>query len=156
MCRSTSLETKDNVPLAALQRFNELLAARKLRLTPQRRAVFGAILACRGHICAEHVLAAVARQRPELRINKTTVYRNLDLLVELGLVIEHKCGEGSAQYEPAFRGQHSHLLCRRCGAMFDLDNAIASGLRTVLRAQLGFYAEIERHPILGLCADCHI
>ncbi len=113
-------------------------------------AVFG----CPGHICADHILKAVTVRHPELKMNKTTVYRALDLLLELGLVTEHKCGDGRAQYEPAARGRHSHMICRGCGQLLDLDEGIAAMLREGLRARHGFRAELESYPIFGLCASC--
>jgi len=78
--------------------------------------VYGAIVGCSRHICAEHILKGVVCAARRLRMNKTTVYRALDLLLESGLVIEHRGADGRAQYEPASRGRHSHLLCRRCGS----------------------------------------
>jgi len=58
------------------------------------------------HICADISCGPVSSRHPELRMNKTTVYRALDLLLDMGLVSEHKCGDGRAQYELAARGSH--------------------------------------------------
>lgn len=130
------------------------LRGRGLRLTVQREAVCETVFNCPGHICAEHILDAVSTRYPGLRVNKTTVYRTLDLLLELGLVLEHKCGEGRAQYEAASRGRHTHVICRGCGTLLDVDADLARTIRDALLSQHGFEAELESYPVQGLCSSC--
>lgn len=132
----------------------ERLRERGLHLTAQRRAVSDAVFGCPGHICAEHLVTETSESHPGLRMDKTTVYRTLDLLVEMGLVSMHKCGDGPAQYEPASRGPHGHLVCRRCGAMSNLDQSALEEIFRSLFAQHGFAADLASYPILGLCARC--
>lgn len=154
MCRSTDSGTWRRLEPAELRQLADALRERGLRLTTQRKAVCEAVFGCPGHICAEHVLAVVEKRWPGIEMNKTTVYRTLGLLADLGLVREHRCSDGPAQYEPAARGQHSHLICRRCGALHNLDSALAAELAERLRERHGFRAELESYPISGLCADC--
>lgn len=130
------------------------LRERGLDLTAQRRAVFEAIYTCPGHVCADQILAAVTERHPGPKMNKTTVYRALDLLLDLGLIRVHKCGDGPAKYEPASRGPHSHLLCRRCGKLFDIDNILSARLREDISVHHDFLVELESYPIFGLCATC--
>jgi len=130
------------------------LRDRGLRLTFQREAVCETIFNCVGHICAEHILSAVSTNHPRLRMNKTTVYRTLDLLLDLGLVTEHKCGEGRAQYEPASRGRHSHLICCECGVLMDIDPDVAGSFRDQLRLRYGVQVDLESYPVVGLCPEC--
>jgi len=154
MCTSTCSGERRDLDPAERKRIVSVLRERGLRLTPHREAVCEALFNCPGHICAEHILDAVEAHRPHLEMNKTTVYRTLDLLLEAGLVIEHRCADGRAQYEPASRGRHSHLICRQCGELVDLDGQTVAALREGLRARHGFYAELESYPIFGLCATC--
>ncbi len=130
------------------------LRSRELRLTPRREAVCETIFSCPGHICAEHILGAVSEMHPRLRMNKTTVYRTLDLLLELGLLTEHKCADGRAQYEPASRGRHSHAICRKCGALVGIDGNLVASIQTSLRSRHGFEVDLESYPIFGLCSSC--
>lgn len=154
LCTSTDTGNWRRLPSEERARISLALQERGLRLTPQREAVCEAILGCPGHICAEHILDTVAAHHPDLKVNKTTVYRTLDLLLEAGLISEHKCGDGRAQYEPASRGRHSHLICRQCGELLDLEESVAVTLREGLKALHGFQAELESYPIFGLCASC--
>ncbi|MGE5620004.1 MAG: Fur family transcriptional regulator [Sphingomonadaceae bacterium] len=154
MCTSTGFDQWHGFGLPEREMVAAALAERGLRLTPQREAVCEAVFGCPGHICAEHILEKVSAHHPDLKVNKTTVYRTLDLLLELGLITEHKCGDERAQYEPASRGRHSHLLCRRCGELLDLDDGVAVTLQAGLRALHGFQADLESYPIFGLCSAC--
>ena len=154
MCKSTYCGTWRALDSAEQGQLAEALQERGLQVTLQREAVWEVVFGCPGHICAEHILAVVSRERPGLRMNKTTVYRTLDVLVELGLVSEHRCEDGPTQYEPASRGHHSHLLCQRCGTLSDLDHDVAADLAESLRARYGFLVDLESHPILGLCGHC--
>jgi Fur family transcriptional regulator, ferric uptake regulator len=154
VCTSTVLD--EGAKLSPIDRdvICAALRTRGLRLTTQREAVCEAVFNCPGHICAEHILEHAAATYPRLRMNKTTVYRSLDLMMELGLITEHKCGDGRAQYEPASRGDHSHMICRCCGTLFDLEPQLATDFREGLNARYGFRVELESYPILGLCSSC--
>jgi Fur family ferric uptake transcriptional regulator len=158
VCKSTDSGEWRPLEPVELKLLTEAVRARGLHLTAQRRAVCEAVFGCPGHICAEHVLAVVRERWADARarVNKTTVYRTLDLLVDLELVSEHKCGDGPAQYEPASRGHHSHAICRRCGSLQNLDPAIAAELGEQLRTRHGFQADLESYPIIGLCASCRV
>lgn len=154
MCTSTDTGSWRRLSPQERAQITHALQERGLRLTTQRETVCETILGCPGHICAEHILETVTAHHPGLRMNKTTVYRALDLLLEMGLISEHKCGDGRAQYEPASRGRHSHLICRQCGQLLDLEESVAVTLREGLRALHGFQAELESYPIFGVCASC--
>ena len=154
MCTSSALAEGKKLSPEDRELVAAALRTRGLRLTTQREAVCEVLFNCPGHICAEHILMSAASRYPRLRINKTTVYRSLDLLMELGLVSEHKCGDGRAQYEPASRGRHSHMICRKCGTLLDLEPDLAATLRNGLDARYGFHVELESYPIFGVCRAC--
>jgi Fur family transcriptional regulator, ferric uptake regulator len=154
MCTSTDAGQWRGLGLGERREITTTLRERGLYLTAQREAVCEAVFGCPGHICAEHIQRTVAARHPDLRMNKTTIYRTLALLMELGLVTEHRCGDGPVQYEPAARGRHSHAICRRCGELLHLDDDVAASLRDSLRARHGFQVDLESYPVSGLCASC--
>jgi Fur family transcriptional regulator, ferric uptake regulator len=154
MCTSTDAGQWHRLTAAERREIGETLRERGLYLTAQREAVCEAVFGCPGHICTEHIQRMVSERHPELRMNKTTIYRTLALLMEMGLVTEHRCGDGPTQYEPAARGRHSHVICRSCGELLHLDEDVAAGLRASVRARSGFQVDLESYPIAGLCANC--
>lgn len=123
-------------------------------MTAQRAAVYDVLLETNDHICAEHILESIRHKHPSWRINKTTIYRTLDLLLALGMVYEMKRDDGRAQYELAFRGPHGHLICRRCGELQDLDPAVAASFRAALYSKSEFDVDIVGHAFPGICHRC--
>lgn len=103
------------------------------------------------HVTAEEVLDEVRRGLPGLSL--PTVYSALEVLEEAGLVRRIAAGRGSALYD-ARAADHHHLVCRRCGAVEDLE--AASGLEEVVAGarERGFDAESAEVVIHGLCARC--
>ena len=158
MCTTTAARADTDAPkpeeAAERARFVKILREHGYPLTAQRAAVMDVICRVSGHICAEHLQATVRSRYPSLRLNKTTVYRALDLFLSLGLVTEMKCGDGRAQYELASRGRHSHLICLRCGQLQDLHEDIAAMVISCIDRRLGFVPELEAYPVFGLCAHC--
>ena len=139
---------------AERRHLREALRAGGYAVTAQRRAAYEALLEANDHTCAEHILEAIQRDHPTWRVNKTTVYRNLDLFQSLGLIREMRREDGRAQYELALHGRHGHLICRRCGELFDLDPALAVGLQQQLQERSGFAVDLSGHALYGLCARC--
>ena len=154
MCLSTTVAVPGRLDPHDRDAITEALRGRGLRLTARREAVSEAIANCDGHICAEHILSAVSANHPQVGMNKTTVYRTLDLMIDLGLVTEHRCGDGRAQYEMASRGRHSHMICRECGLLMDMDPGLASSFRDALRLKSGFQIDLEHYPVHGVCPEC--
>src|SRR3954470_21936272 len=83
------------------------LRARGYRLTPRRLMVVEVLAANGGHLTVEEILAAVRACHPQ--INKTTVYRTLEMLRELGIVVMTDLGGGKLEYE-LISHPHHHLI----------------------------------------------
>ena len=125
-----------------------------LSVTARRMATYEALLQANDHICVEHILERLHQSHPQWHVNKTTIYRNLDLLAKLGLVHEMRNAEGRSQYELALHGPHGHLLCSACGNIQDIDPAQVAQLEQEMRTRYGFAIELENQALLGLCARC--
>ena len=122
------------------------------RLTPQRLMILSAIENSDDHISAEEIYAQVVAKYPN--INISTVYRTLELLEELGLVTETDLGEGRVRYHPVEQGNHHHLVCRECGAIIDLDEALLSSPESTLLKEYEFSADLRHLAIFGRCVNC--
>ncbi len=128
------------------------LNERGYRLTPQRMMILSAIEDSDDHISAEEIYAQVAAKYPS--INISTVYRTLELLKELGLVTETDLGGGRLRYHSVEQGHHHHLVCKECGAIIGLDEAVLSSIRDALLREYGFTADLKHLAIFGRCARC--
>jgi len=128
------------------------LRGQGFRLTPQRMMILSAIEDGNGHICAEEIYAQVTAKYPH--VNISTVYRTLELLKKLGLVIETDLGDGRLRYHSTDKGHHHHLVCKECGAIIDIDESTLVRLQDVLLHQYNFSAELKHVAIFGLCEKC--
>ena len=114
--------------------------------------VLAAIEASDNHISAEEIYAQVHAKYP--RINISTVYRTLELLKGLGLVTETDLGEGRLRYHLADKGHHHHLVCQKCGAVFELDESLLASVKDSLLQKYGFVADLRHLAIFGRCGNC--
>ena len=125
------------------------------RLTEPRRRVLKVLAASPGHLTAEQVRdrARSADGSPELVFS--TVYRNLEALVEMGLVTMFVDG-GQTTYEwvATHDRDHHHLLCDQCGHSEEIDVQVIESVTRELHRRSGFAADIRHLAIHGRCADC--
>ncbi len=122
------------------------------RLTPQRMLILSIIHDSKGHMTADEIHNRVVQQYPFVDIS--TVYRTLQLLKKLHLVTETDLGGGRVRYELAEGSRHHHLVCRRCGDMFPLEDEVIEPLRARLLEKHGFQADMEHFAIFGVCRAC--
>jgi len=130
----------------------QVLKEKDYRLTPQRIAVLQVLHEYEGHITAADIYDRVKRVFP--RVNKSTVYRTLELLKKLELVTETDFGGNQLYYHHAEKGHHHHLVCQKCGRTIDLDEAILASLRELLVSKYRFVPEIKHMAIFGRCLNC--
>jgi len=131
----------------------ETLRTHGRRLTPQRRMVYAALLDHPGHATADDLFGSLARRLPGMQ--RTTVYRTLDLLVEMGLARAVRLGR-STSYEPVREGadSHQHLVCDGCGATADVGvPALVDPVRVAAEA-VGYVVSRVDLVAHGICAAC--
>jgi len=122
------------------------------RRTPQREIILEVIHSLGSHFSAEQVCRAVRTKSSY--INRSTVYRTLDLFRDIGLLLELRTSNGQTEYELASAGYHHHLICKSCGRMIELADQYLASLEKDLLIDYGFEAQIQHLAIFGRCADC--
>lgn len=122
------------------------------RLTPQRESVLTVVAESDGHLTAEEILARVRERYPYL--NKSAVYRSLDLLAELSLVTQTDLGHGRVEYELHRHPHHHHLICRHCKAVQQIEHSAFEPLHRKLKNDFGFEADLDHFAIFGTCSKC--
>ena len=134
-------------------RFLAFVRERGLRVTPERLALLDKIFAHHGHVDAEDLLSALAADG--VKISRATVYRNLDLLVECGLVVKQRLGGDRHLYEHVHAGQrHDHLVCAECGRVVEFISPGIAALQTEICRAHGFAPGRHVLQISGLCNRC--
>lgn len=137
------------------EHFIEFIRDRGLRLTPERLALLDEIYSQHGHIDAEELLAAMRRRGS--KTSRATVYRNLELLVECGLVRKQLLAGQRHVYEHVHLGQrHDHLVCRQCGRIAEFVSPGIEALQTEICRAHGFDPNSHALQILGICTACRV
>jgi len=123
------------------------------RATPQRLLILGAFARPGEHLTAEEVYDRVGPLAPA--VNRSTVYRTLELFRDLGLITETDLGGGVRHFELFDDHRHHHLICRNCGGMLELDDDIVAPLRDRVRERHNFAVTIDHLALFGWCSYCN-
>jgi Fur family ferric uptake transcriptional regulator len=121
------------------------------RLTPQRELVLAAVEKL-GHATPEEVLACV--RESSSAVNLSTVYRNLEVLEDLGLVRHAHLSDRGATYHSTTEHEHFHLVCRKCQRVISVEPDAASPFVARLREERGFEADLGHLVVFGSCVEC--
>lgn len=131
------------------------LVAKGARITRQRLIVLDTLSANRGHVTADKLLELAQARDPN--INKTTIYRTLELFSQLGLVAINNISQGAngSQYEyELVSTPHHHLICKECGKAIELSDAVLNPLRQLIESEHRFKPCFDQITFLGICSDC--
>ena len=127
------------------------LRERGQRVTPQRLVVARVLEELDRHATAELVFGEVSARMPGVSL--PTVYATLELLEELGLVVRVASEGGAVVYDPR-TDDHHHLVCRRCGAIADVDATVQTAAVLGAARAAGFAPDTTQVVVKGLCAVC--
>jgi Fur family peroxide stress response transcriptional regulator len=135
-----------------IQQFEARCRQRGLALTVQRRAILEAILDRTDHPTADQVYEDVKPQLPT--VSRTTVYRVLETLVELGVITKASSPGAATRFDPMTQ-RHHHLVCLHCDRLIDLADPQLDQ-RVALPDVASHSFEIQDFSIHfhGICATC--
>ncbi len=132
--------------------FQAMMRARGYRVTRQRQLILDAICEGAGHTTVEEIFARAHAKDPGL--NLATVYRNLEFLCRLRLVLAAENSGGRTVYEIAGETPHHHLVCRACGSVETVGPEAARLLFDFVAREHGFQADMDHLTLYGLCRAC--
>jgi Fur family transcriptional regulator, ferric uptake regulator len=121
------------------------------RVTPQRLMILAAFESGE-HLTADEVYSRIAGRSPV--INRSTVYRTLELFRDLGVISETDLGGGVRQFELLDQHRHHHLVCRECSAIVEIEDSLIEPVRRQIQEQYGFTADIDHLALFGRCRYC--
>jgi Fur family ferric uptake transcriptional regulator len=122
------------------------------RLTPQRNLIWEVLRDAGRHVTAEEVAAEVRRTLPD--VNVSTVYRTLELLVSLDLVVETRLEGSAVYYEVSPEPTHHHFVCTSCGAVGHFGDELLAPVHEELSANQAFAVSHIQVTAFGLCREC--
>jgi Fur family ferric uptake transcriptional regulator len=127
----------------------DLLRAEGRRVTTARRTIIELLGGADDHLTADDIARRVHYAHPEIHVS--TVYRTLESLETWGLVEHVHRGHGASFFHLA--ESHPHLVCERCGRVFDVPAYEFSALVCRVREVYGFDLDIAHNALMGICSD---
>jgi Fur family ferric uptake transcriptional regulator len=122
-----------------------------VRMTRQRRAILDALEKSRSHPTAHQVHQMVRRRLSQISL--ATVYRNLELLADQGLIQKLELGGAQMRFDGS-PAEHYHVRCVSCGRVDDVAARPPISIRRAARRVKGYQILGHRLELIGLCARC--
>ena len=138
--------------------FKRILREKGLKVTKQRLIVLEVLAEnAERHLTAEEIYERVKVENPDIGL--ATVYRTVQLLLELELIDRINLDDGFVRYEigdmeKSEHHRHHHLICLRCGNVSAFQNDMLEALETGVKAALGFQVTDHEVKLYGICRDC--
>lgn len=130
---------------------NTLQKESHLRMTQQRKVILEELNRMRRHPSADEVYEVVRKKMP--RISLGTVYRNLEVLSELGKIQKLELG-GTIKRFDWNPNKHYHIRCLQCGRVDDAPVAPLTRIEDELYGSTVYEIVGHRLEFLGLCPEC--
>ncbi|MBR4153644.1 MAG: transcriptional repressor [Selenomonadaceae bacterium] len=128
------------------------------KMTPQRKEILQIFVdhSDYHHMSAEDVYNILRENKSEIGL--ATVYRSLDLLCELGMLVHVDFGDGCARYElnsadPKVH-HHHHLICLKCKKVIEFEEDLLEMLEAYIEKKSGFQILNHEVKFFGYCSDC--
>lgn len=122
-----------------------------MRITTQRQIILEELSKVASHPTANEVYEMVRRRLP--RIGLGTVYRNLELMAETGMILKIEVGGTQKRFDATII-PHYHVRCVECGKVDDIKMPIQHAINEAA-AQASKYQIMGHHvEFTGLCSEC--
>ena len=140
------------------EKVKDLLREKGLKVTSQRLMVLN-ILSAHGdeHLTVEEIYDLAKEESPEIGL--ATIYRTVQVLLELHVIEKVTFDDGFARYElnGAETGsghRHHHAICTQCGKVYSLETDLLDTLEKQVFESLGFEVTDHEVKLYGLCSAC--
>ncbi|AMV70979.1 Fur family transcriptional regulator [Desulfuromonas carbonis] len=139
-------------PQTRLDEILTKLRQRECRITPQRIAILRALLHSDQHPSVEMVYRQVSALFPTTSL--ATVYKTVNLLKEIGEVLEIPISAGRNRYDGNNPSPHPHLICTRCTSVSDPAVSLLGPLQDEVAQATGYKITSHQVQLFGLCPAC--
>lgn len=134
-----------------MKNITSIFKEKKLKLTPQRLAVYNYLMGTKSHPSAETIYAGIQEQYPTMSL--ATVYKAVKTLASVGLIQEINVGEGNFRYD-ANTISHPHIQCLKCGRVDDICNISLDALNKEAQKKSEYEILSNQVYFYGYCKDC--
>lgn len=134
-----------------MENITTIFREKKLKLTPQRIAVYKFLKSTKEHPSAEVIYKALQPTYPTMSL--ATIYKALKTLVQVELIIELNVGEGNFRYDGNMN-PHPHIQCMSCGRVDDIEGICFSNVNEDVKQYTDYEVLASKIYFYGLCKDC--
>ncbi|GAF67169.1 Fur family transcriptional regulator [Bacillus sp. TS-2] len=134
-----------------LQDAIEALKSTRVRMTPQRHAILEYLYDSMKHPTADEIYKALEGRFPNMSV--ATVYNNLRVFKDVGIVKELTYGDSSSRFD-CVTTDHYHVICQDCGKIVDFHYPGLDEVETLAEHVTGFRIHSHRMEIYGSCEGC--
>jgi Fur family peroxide stress response transcriptional regulator len=120
------------------------------RVTPQRVAIVEYVMNTDSHPSAEEIYKLIKKKYP--MVSLATVYKTLELLTEMGVVLELSFVDG-ARYD-ANIAKHVNVVCMNCGRIEDIGDESLAELESRIAKRSRYKINSARYELYGYCGEC--
>jgi len=136
---------------ARMRAFMEACAARGVKVTHQRLEIYRDLASTQEHPDAEAIWSRVRKRIPT--ISRDTVYRNLKMLAEQGLISIVGMSHERLRFDANMK-EHHHFVCVRCGLIRDFSSQHLEDVQFPVEAE-AFGSPLSLHlEVKGVCGAC--
>jgi Fur family ferric uptake transcriptional regulator len=144
-----------DVAVSPVQKFQEYLAIKGMRLTAARSIIVKEVFASHEHFDVDTLVDRLSKRADGRRVSRSSIYRAISWLEEAGLVRKVARTNDRDVYEHDYGyPQHDHLICSKCGTLIEFRNQAISELLEDVAAEHGFRMKGHRLEVYGMCAAC--
>ena len=122
-----------------------------LKYSRQRESIKECLMERKDHPTADALYTSIREKFPNISLG--TVYRNLNLLVDLGEIHRFSCGDGTDHFDYD-TSPHYHYVCKNCGSIVDLPMETSAELEETARRYVK--GTVDEHTVFfyGTCDKC--
>lgn len=125
--------------------------ASMIRLTTQRQIILEELSKVKSHPTASELYDMVRKRLP--RIGLGTVYRNLELMADSGIILKIEVGGTQKRFD-ATTDEHYHIRCSGCGKVDDIDVPVVKELVAQATETSSYLIQGHHVEFTGICSDC--
>ncbi|HEA6913153.1 TPA: peroxide-responsive transcriptional repressor PerR [Staphylococcus aureus] len=122
-----------------------------VRITPQRQAILRYLISSHTHPTADEIYQALSPDFPNISV--ATIYNNLRVFKDIGIVKELTYGDSSSRFDFNTHN-HYHIICEQCGKIVDFQYPQLNEIETLAQHMTDFDVTHHRMEIYGVCKEC--
>ena len=124
---------------------------KKMRMTKQKKVILEVLKNTTSHPTADWVYEQAKKQIPDISLG--TVYRNLNVLRDMGEIMELNYGSSQSRFDGNPK-EHYHFTCENCSRVYDIDFPVQREMNDLVERKNGHRVDYHRLEFYGECKDC--